>query len=138
MAETFLALDRALQARGLAHYEISNYARPGQEALHNLGYWRGEEYMGLGCAAFGFLRCDTAGAAAGVRYRNEVDPRRYVASTQSSRGVHETGTREPLDGETMLRERIMLGLRLAGGLDSDGGGDRPRRRRLDREASARS
>jgi oxygen-independent coproporphyrinogen-3 oxidase len=117
VAETFLALDRTLHAHGLAHYEISNYARPGEEARHNLGYWRGEEYLGLGCAAFGFLRCDTGGPAAGVRYRNELDPSRYVDSTRSPGCVRDAGTREPLDGETLLRERIMLGLRLAAGVD---------------------
>ena len=117
VAGTFLALDRALSARGLEHYEISNYARPGEEARHNLGYWRGEEYVGLGCAAFGFLRSGATGPAAAVRYRNEIDPQTYVASTLSPRGVLEAGMTEPLDGETMLRERIMLGLRLASGLD---------------------
>ncbi len=109
VAEAFLAIDDALSARGLVHYEISNYARPGQEARHNLGYWRGDEYLGLGCAAYGFVR---TGAGEGVRYRNEVLPEKYVSRPGE-------GTREPLDAATLLRERIMLGLRVEGGVDLD-------------------
>jgi putative oxygen-independent coproporphyrinogen III oxidase len=115
VAEAFLAIDEALKAHGLAHYEISNYARPVEEARHNLGYWRGDEYLGLGCGAFGFVREDDAEVARGVRYRNDVSPERYVAGTRESATL--AGTREPLDAETLLRERIMLGLRLSGGFD---------------------
>jgi len=111
VAEGFLAIDEALGARGFRHYEVSNYARPGQEARHNLGYWRGDEYLGLGCAAYGFVMNEPG---TGVRYRNEVLPEKYV--------THPGGTREtsePLDGPTLMRERIMLGLRMDGGIDLD-------------------
>lgn len=105
VADAFLAIDEALEARGFAHYEISNYARPGQEARHNVAYWRGDAYVGLGCGAYGFLRR----GAGGVRYRNPVLPDAYVRGDASSE--------EPLDAEALLRERIMLGLRMAAGLD---------------------
>jgi oxygen-independent coproporphyrinogen-3 oxidase len=108
VAESFLAIDEALGARGFRHYEVSNYARPGQEARHNLGYWRGDEYLGLGCAAVGFV---SSAPGAGVRYRNEVLPQRYLGGSPCAD--------EPLDAQTLLRERIMLGLRLDGGLDLD-------------------
>lgn len=111
VAEAFLAIDEALTARGLRHYEISNYARPGQESRHNLGYWRGESYLGLGCAAYG--------AFGGARLRNSPDPARYVGWTRTlgdGNGSDEA-TREPLEPETLLRERIMLGLRLEDGFD---------------------
>ena len=123
VAEAFLAIDRALAARGLRHYEISNYAKPGEEARHNLGYWHGDEYLGLGCAAFGFLRAPRDDHAAttrphgGVRYRNAVEPRRYVESTATRESLDARGTVERLDAEALLRERIMLGLRLARGFD---------------------
>ena len=126
VAESFLAIDEALGARGLAHYEISNYAKPGEEARHNLGYWRGEEYVGLGCAAYGMLRMnrgDAGGAHPGLRYRNAVDPRKYVEATRNVRndrlgeGDGVSLSSEILDGTALLRERIMLGLRLAGGMD---------------------
>ncbi len=110
----FLAIDQALTARGFGHYEISNYARPGEEARHNLGYWRGAEYVGLGCAAFGFVvpGGDRA-AGSGVRYRNAVEPRAYLASTASAASLHAAESVEPLAADALLRERIMLGLRLA-------------------------
>jgi putative oxygen-independent coproporphyrinogen III oxidase len=106
VAESFVAIDEALGSRGLRHYEISNYARPGQEARHNLGYWRGDEYLGLGCAAYGFVL--TRGDH-GVRYRNDPIPERYVSGARN--------TEEVIDADTHARERIMLGLRVAEGLD---------------------
>jgi putative oxygen-independent coproporphyrinogen III oxidase len=119
VAEAFVAIDEALGSRGLAHYEISNYAKAGEEARHNLGYWRGDEYLGLGCGAFGFVR--TNGASGGVRYRNIIDPKKYVEATRGP--VEDVAmTTEPLDGETLLRERIMLGLRVAEGVDLDASG----------------
>ncbi|AKV02798.1 hypothetical protein AKJ09_09461 [Labilithrix luteola] len=124
VADAFLAIDEVLESRGLRHYEISNYAVPGEEARHNLAYWRGAEYVGLGVAAFGFVRTDDGSkAAAGVRYRNAVEPRRYVERTKTLRddvlGEDDglTMFAESLDAEALLRERIMLGLRIAEGID---------------------
>jgi len=108
VAEAFLAIDEALTARGFGHYEISNYAVPGEEARHNLGYWRGEPYLGLGCAAYG--------AFGGARLRNSPDPAKYLDWTRAP-GEVVADSVEPLDGETQLRERIMLGLRMASGFD---------------------
>jgi oxygen-independent coproporphyrinogen-3 oxidase len=112
VADSFLALDEMLSRLGFVHYEISNYARPGHEAAHNVGYWRGNEYLGLGCAAYGFLRSSPAG---GVRYRNAIVPERYMSGASHGHG-HETEI-EPLDPEALMRERIMLGLRTAEGVD---------------------
>jgi putative oxygen-independent coproporphyrinogen III oxidase len=106
VADAFLAIDQALGARGFVHYEISNYAKPGEEARHNLHYWQGGEYLGVGCAAYGFLRGDEGGE----RYRNDPSPKKYMADPTPT-------SREPLDPETLLKERIMLGLRLEGGFD---------------------
>ncbi len=120
VAECFLAVHEALARFGLDHYEISNYAVPGQEARHNLAYWHGVEYVALGTGAVGFVKNE---AGVGVRYRNEIDPARYVARCLAmpagppgeTDGV--STSVERIDGETMLRERIMLGLRLASGFD---------------------
>lgn len=124
VADAFLAIDEVLESRGFRHYEISNYAVPGEEARHNLAYWRGAEYVGLGVAAFGFLRTDDGTkAATGVRYRNAIEPRRYVERTNALRddvlGEDDglTMFAEQLDAEALLRERIMLGLRIAEGID---------------------
>lgn len=119
VADAFLAIDEALEARGLRHYEISNYAVPGDEARHNLAYWRGDEYVGLGCGAFGYVRAN----AGGVRWRNAIVPKDYVERTRKARsdtlgeGDGVTIFAEPLSAEALLRERIMLGLRVAEGVD---------------------
>ena len=118
VADAFLAIDAALEKRGLRHYEISNYALPGDEARHNVGYWRGGAYVGLGCGAFGFTR--TAGG--GVRWRNAIVPDAYVAQTHAmTAGMpapEKSGAMvEALDALALLRERIMLGLRMATGID---------------------
>jgi oxygen-independent coproporphyrinogen-3 oxidase len=110
VAESFLAIDEALESRGLRHYEISNYAAPGEEARHNLAYWRGDEYVGLGCGAYGMVRTERGGK----RWRNPIDPRRYL---EWSRGAMEDAEVEDLAPDALLRERIMLGLRIAEGLD---------------------
>jgi putative oxygen-independent coproporphyrinogen III oxidase len=122
MVESFFAVEAALGSRGLGHYEISNYGAPGCESRHNLGYWRGLDYLALGTAAVGALaeRRNTHDA---LRYRNDPDVRKYVRAAAEAHpdnvwmagGV--THTVEELDAETRLRERIMLGLRLREGLD---------------------
>src|SRR6185312_14196700 len=106
VADAFFAVEAALEAQGFVHYEISNYARPGAEARHNLGYWRGADYLGLGCAAVGTLSTGGGGAE---RYKNAPDPARYTAAALAREATEME--REALDPETRLRERIMLGLR---------------------------
>jgi oxygen-independent coproporphyrinogen-3 oxidase len=113
VAEAFMAIDEGMTSHGLAHYEVSNYARAGQEARHNLGYWRGDEYLGLGCGAYGFVRtCGPDEPTSAVRWRNVPVPEQYVHGDACS-----TEKRESLDGQTLLRERIMLGLRVSEGVD---------------------
>jgi oxygen-independent coproporphyrinogen-3 oxidase len=106
VADAFLAIDAELESRGLEHYEISNYAAPGEEARHNLAYWHGDEYIGLGCGAYGMTRTPSGG----VRWRNAILPKDYVAGAPIM-------STEDLSPEELLRERIMLGLRIAEGID---------------------
>lgn len=117
VADTFFAVEEALGDAGLEHYEISNYARKGDEARHNLGYWRGHEYLGLGTAAFGTLEARTSSTSpkSAIRYRNSPDPARYMRGALGEQ--LEVESEEELDPDTRLRERIMLGLRLREGVD---------------------
>lgn len=121
VAESFVAVDEALAACGLEHYEISNFARPGQRAEHNLGYWLGRDYVGLGCGAWGTV----SRAGQRFRYRNRPQPQAYVAQALALRPDDTAGCRalesegEPLSAETQLSEALLLGLRLAEGLDGD-------------------
>lgn len=121
VADSFLAVDAALSSAGFDHYEISNFARSGHVSRHNLGYWRGQDYLGLGTGAWGTVTLGAPGESPRrLRYRNTPSPERYQASA-----FHEPfdphgdtcAVIEPLDAETSLRERLLLGLRLAEGLD---------------------
>jgi len=116
VADSFTAVDAALTAAGFDHYEISNFARQGHVSRHNLGYWRGHDYLGLGTGAWGTVTL----AEGRVRYRTTPSPDRYLSATFSTpfgEAPDSCAVVEPIDAETALRERIMLGLRLAEGLD---------------------
>jgi oxygen-independent coproporphyrinogen-3 oxidase len=95
---------------GLAQYEISNFAKPGQECRHNLAYWRAEEYAAYGPGAVGCMVRD------GVRVRttNLKQPVRYCEAVEA--GAKVAYEWEELDEATQRLERIMLGLRLNEGL----------------------
>ena len=106
-AEFFeLAVD-VLGAAGYAQYEISNFARPGRECLHNLGYWRGEDYAGLGPSAF-----STRG---GWRRRNLADTEEYTRRVLGGEDRFESVER--LDDGVRRFERIALGLRTRDGVE---------------------
>ena len=95
-----------LGSAGFVDYEISNFARPGFESQHNLGYWRGADYLGLGPSA-----CSTIG---GLRWRNLPDTQVYAE--RIARGESVRGELEDLDPATRAKERIMFGLRMREGV----------------------
>jgi oxygen-independent coproporphyrinogen III oxidase len=86
-----------LTAAGYRWYETANFCRDGRRAEHNLAYWLGRDYLGIGVGAV-----STIGAE---RRRNTPKLARYL-------GGHYDREIEPLDDETRARERVMLGLRL--------------------------
>jgi len=95
-----------LQAGGLKRYEISNFAKAGAESVHNLGYWTGEPYLGLGVGAFGADR--------DLRYGNTRQIAPYLEAL--GRGERPPGERDALGSDSRLREQVFLGLRLVRGL----------------------
>jgi oxygen-independent coproporphyrinogen-3 oxidase len=121
VAESFEAVHAALTGAGLEHYEVSNYARDGHEAQHNLGYWRGNDYLGVGLGAWGTV----TDQGRRVRYRNTAVAERYIsgAGDWATLDLGHAGPGslvsdvEAIDAETELTERLMLGLRLAEGVD---------------------
>jgi putative oxygen-independent coproporphyrinogen III oxidase len=116
VARSFEVVGRALEEVGFEHYEISNFARAGHYAAHNLAIWRGQPYVGLGTGAWGTV--PRAGAL--LRYRNAPAPERYLAAsaTASLWEISElVSDAERVSADTALRERLMLGLRLAEGVD---------------------
>ncbi len=98
-----------LPRHGFPIYEISNYAQPGHEARHNLTYWRGQSYLGVGAGAHSFAR-DGAG---GRRWWNERIPARYSAAALAG-GIAEAGS-ETVDAAIAAGEFVFLNLRLREG-----------------------
>jgi putative oxygen-independent coproporphyrinogen III oxidase len=98
-------------AHGLPAYEISNHARAGSECRHNLIYWRGHEYAGIGPGAHGRLDIDSDRHATATEKR----PESWLMLVES-RG-HGIITDDTLTREEMSDEFLLMGLRLAEGID---------------------
>jgi oxygen-independent coproporphyrinogen-3 oxidase len=97
-----------LERKGLAQYEIANFALPGKECRHNLAYWRGADWWGLGAGAHSHL--------AGHRWWNLRRPAAYTARLAVGHSPQAGG--EHLTPAQRHTEAVMLGLRLAEGLDA--------------------
>jgi oxygen-independent coproporphyrinogen-3 oxidase len=103
-----------LKSEGYGQYEISNFAKPGFECRHNMLYWRGENYIGLGAGAHSHLdRC--LRSEWGVRWANVKNPSVYVR--RIFEGEKPVDFMEILDRQTALKERVLMGLRLGEGVD---------------------
>ncbi len=108
------ALRGALEAAGLARYEVASHARPGHRAVHNTGYWTGATYLALGPSAAGH-RLDGDGAA--HRYQNHKGVGRWRRALDD--GDLPAAFTETLNPETRLAEALLTGLRLVDGVDLD-------------------
>ena len=112
----------ALAAAGYRHYEISNFARPGYEAVHNSAYWNHTPYVGFGPGAHSFLiprSFDSPDLSPGpdtsvgtMRQWNRADLCAYMEDPASVREY------EILDDGQLVLEKIMLGLRTSKGVDA--------------------
>jgi oxygen-independent coproporphyrinogen-3 oxidase len=100
-----LAEDR-LVAAGYHAYEVSNWSRPGHESRHNLAYWLGQDWWGVGPGAHSHVN--------GVRWWNVRHPRTYSAALVA--GTSPAQAREVLEASDRRVERVMLELRLDTGL----------------------
>jgi oxygen-independent coproporphyrinogen III oxidase len=105
-AEFFAMTMDFLAEHGFEQYEISNYAQPGRECLHNLAYWHGKDYLGLGPSAF-----STIGKQ---RWQNIADTQSYIART--TLGDSTRTFEEYLEEATRESERITFGLRTNNGV----------------------
>jgi len=128
-ADMMLAAEVALAAAGLPRYEVANYAQPGHEARHNLVYWTGGSYIGIGphaasmlpaevfelvAAAEGWALPGESGGGGRIRFTRETAVDDYLA--------HPLALPEPMERLSvaeMAREDVMLGLRLAEGVSAD-------------------
>lgn len=95
-----------LEAAGLHQYEISNFAREGEECRHNLRYWTRGEYLGFGLAAHSFVN--------ERRFANTRNIREYIADPEHARTFE-----EQLGDDERRRETLFLSLRQTSGIDYD-------------------
>ncbi len=110
-AHRYEIIDTLARDHGLEWYEVSNWAKPGGECQHNLGYWRGGDWWAIGPGAHGYL-----GGEPGVRWWNIKHPRAYAESVNAGRAP--VAGWELIDEPTRILESVMLGLRLREGIDS--------------------
>ena len=102
---------RCLEAFGYHRYEISNYARPGRECRHNIGYWDGTEYLGLGLGAASLVN--------GERFTVTRSMEEYLAFTSEELAAGEQyREREVLTQKDRMEEFMFLGLRLTAGVSA--------------------
>ncbi len=115
-ADMMLAAEDMLDLQGLERYEVANYAKPGHECRHNLAYWTGRPYIGLGPAAHGMVDAETASimgyrlseGAVRARMANPRDLDAWLDSVEPEI--------EWLDEKQAAREDAMMGLRLTRGI----------------------
>jgi len=104
--EAMDALDRA----GYSQYEISNYARPGRECLHNLAYWQGHDYAGIGPSAFS--------TRSGRRWRNVADTSAYISRIAAGAPLPDFS--EDVPESLRAAELTAFALRTSGGISTAG------------------
>jgi oxygen-independent coproporphyrinogen-3 oxidase len=105
--EEFLRAHHTLTSAGYLHYEVSNYGRPGREAVHNRAYWRRTAYLGLGPSAHSM-----AGTRRWWNVREWVEWKRAVAGGGSA-----VAASEKLGVEAIAMEDLYLGLRTSEGIE---------------------
>ncbi len=103
-----IAMDE-LPELGFKQYEISNYARPGGECLHNLSTWNMAQWVGIGPSA--------ASQFGGFRYRNSPNFSKWKSGVESGKFAREDIV--VLDDEEMFSSALIFGLRMGGGVDMD-------------------
>jgi oxygen-independent coproporphyrinogen-3 oxidase len=106
-AEMYLQGLARLDAAGYEQYEISNVARPGRTARHNVKYWQDEAWLGFGCGAHS--------TRDGARWRNVAATMEYVSRVDGGRSV--VAERRALDAAQRIEDALFTGLRLTSGLD---------------------
>ncbi len=126
-ADMYLLAEELLKQAGYGHYEISNWAFPEKESMHNLTYWHNQPYLGVGPGAHSYL--------GKWRFNNINSPREYirrfgnfskaessldVLSSEVISQVPTVGDVETIEQPMEMAETMMLGLRLAEGMSLDG------------------
>jgi oxygen-independent coproporphyrinogen-3 oxidase len=106
-ADLFELTRERSEAAGLSAYEISNHARRGAESRHNLAYWRYQDYVGVGPGAHG--------RRLGMRTVRHKKPENFISAV--GRNAHGISEEETLTAEEAAHEALVMGLRLAEGIE---------------------
>jgi len=106
-------IEAKLSAAALSRYEISNYALRGWHSRHNVNYWRGGDYLGLGAGAHSYHQGSSVNAF-GRRWSNEKNPGRYM--TQVAEKKQAVVENEEIDRDKAAGEFMFLGLRMTEGV----------------------
>jgi len=109
--ELYIRTEEKMLEHGFTPYEISNYAKAGEESRHNLSYWQGDSYIGIGAGAHG--RINTGGKR--IATQTLKSPERWLENVQKSGNAVEIWQEIPPEIE--VEERLMMGLRLRGGIN---------------------
>jgi oxygen-independent coproporphyrinogen-3 oxidase len=110
VADHFVLVAERLAEQGIDRYEVSNYSKPGHEAVHNSNYWRHSNYLGMGPGAHSFWWGEQA-----RRWSNKPSLKQYLEEDGAGivEGVEELALSE------LAEERIMMGLRTRRGLSGE-------------------
>jgi len=108
-AARYVVIDEHLAAHGFTWYEVSNWAKPGGECRHNIGYWHNDDWLGIGPGAHAHMQ--------GTRSWNVKHPAAWAA--QIDAGMLAIADREDLSAHDIAHENIMLRLRLHEGLSTE-------------------
>ena len=106
-ADLYEATQELTAQAGIPAYEVSNHARPGEESRHNLAYWRYQDYSGIGPGAHGRRN--------GYATQRHKKPENWLAAV--ARNGHGAQVETQLSPRDQAREALMMGLRLAEGID---------------------
>jgi oxygen-independent coproporphyrinogen-3 oxidase len=118
-ADMFQLTRELLADEGLERYEVSNYALAGQESQHNLAYWRAQQWLAAGPSASGHVLANRDDPAlGGHRWKNAPSLGVYLDHADAS-GYAPISDHEPPDPARALRERIMTGVRLREGIETE-------------------
>jgi oxygen-independent coproporphyrinogen III oxidase len=111
VADHFDLLNHKLSEKGILRYEVSNYSKPGFEAVHNTNYWNHANYLGFGPSSHSFWRTDSGA----LRWKSINNIRHYLQKPFNESYVeHET-----LSEKELGEERLMLGLRTRDGVSTE-------------------
>ncbi|QSO46119.1 radical SAM family heme chaperone HemW [Alicyclobacillus mengziensis] len=108
-ADMYELVREMLSENGFVHYEVSNFATPGEEALHNLVYWHNEPYLAAGVGGHGYVR--------GRRYENVTALTDYARLL--SAGMRPIADTHQVSAEESAEDTMMLGLRLREGVSAE-------------------